>query len=79
MQHPTLIVDHNLVGELAGLGEIVRDDDGRLAEAAERRLQIVPEAPAERAVERGKRLVQQDEIRIHRKRPAEGHPLLLSA
>src|SRR5215218_6434229 len=74
------VVDHDdLLGDVHGLLLVVGDEDRRhvdlVVEAAEPRAQLL----ADLCVERAERLVQQQDLRLDRKRPGERHPLALAA
>ena len=72
-------VDDDAVAETVGLGEVVRDDDRGRAQLGERRAQLVAQGPAQRHVERGERLVEQEQRGVDGERAAERHALALTA
>ena len=72
-----LEVDH-LIRHRVREVQIVRDDDQRLAEIVERAQQRRDLAHEPR-IERRRRLVEQDDRRLHRQRPRDRHALLLAA
>ena len=70
--------EQHLVGHLARELHLVRDDDHRhafLGEAAHDAEDVADEL----GVQRGRRLVEQHQLRLHRQRPRDRHPLLLPA
>src|SRR4051794_18902305 len=60
-------------------GEIVRDEDVRQPEVALERLEQVDDLRADRHVERGDRLVEDQELRIERERARDTDALALAA
>ena len=75
---PPLVVDHDAIGELKRLRQIVGDEHGGLAPLAQDGRELPAELPAKRRVQGGERLVEEQEPGVHRERPAEGHALLLA-
>ena len=73
-----LTQDGDAVRKLLGLVEVVRREENRLAERAERP-DHVPRRTARCRVEAGGRLVEEDEVRVADKRYAEVEPALLTA
>ena len=67
------------VGKAIDLVPVVRDEDGRLAELAQRLVQLPLEAEAQMLVERGKRLVQQQDLRVGDEDTRQRDALLLAA
>ena len=74
-----MLVDHDAIGELIRLGEIVGHHDGRLAPVPNRSREIIAELTSERSVERRKGLVEQQQIGVRGEGSAERHALLLAA
>jgi len=57
----------------------VGDEEHRKAEAVAQRLQFAAQQAAQRRVEGGERLVEQQDARLDRERPRQRHALLLAA
>jgi hypothetical protein len=72
------VVDHDAVTQPVGLGEVVRHDDRGGADVAQDLAQLVTQRPAQRRVQRGERLVEQQQRRLDRQRTAQRHPLALA-
>ncbi len=70
---------HDAVGHGERLLLVVRDHDGGDAEPALQRLDLVAQAHAHARIERGQRLVEQQQRRRGGERPGERHALLLAA
>ena len=71
--------DGDPVGERRGVDEVVRDEDRRQAELAQELAQLGPDAAARVRVERGHRLVEQQDLRVARERARERDALALAA
>ena len=67
------------VGQAIDLVPVVRDEDGRLAELAQRLVQLPLEAEAQMLVKRGERLVQQQDLRVGHEDARQRDALLLPA
>ena len=73
-------VDHaDAVAEQRGLGEVVRDEQGRHARLGQHRGQLAPARGARARVERGERLVEQQRRGAARERAGDGDALALAA
>ena len=79
LDHAALLVDHDAVAEPVGLGQVVGHQHRRGPPAGEDGPQLVPQRLAQRQVERGERLVEQEQRGIDGERAAEGHALALAA
>lgn len=71
--------DHDPVGERQRLLLIVRDIDDRARKLPPQLQQLLTQRQACRGVERGYRLVEEDDLRLERERPRQRHALALSA
>ena len=67
------------VGDVPHDRQVVRDEDVREAEIALQRLEEVDHLRADRDVERGNRLVEDDQLRVQGEGPRDPDPLPLSA
>ena len=67
------------VAEIERLVLLVGHQHGRDADAADELADLAPGPLAQRRVEVGERLVQQQHPRLRRQRPGQRHPLLLAA
>ena len=72
------VVDHDAVTQPIGLGEVVGDHHRRGAHRAQDLAQLVAQRAAQRRVERGQRLVQQQQRRLDGQRAPQRHPLALA-
>ena len=75
---PTVHHD-DLVGECLGLFLIMRDDDGGDAERALQPDELNLQIESQRAVERGERLIEQQQRWVDRQRARDRNALLLAA
>ena len=71
--------DRHLVGQGQGLVLVVGDEDGGRPDGGQGRLDVGPRRRPELRVERGERLVEQDDRRVDGQGPGEGDALLLAA
>ena len=71
--------DRDAVRELEQQRQVVRDEEHREAEVALERLDLLQDLPLHDDVERGRRLVEDDELRIERERHCDDHALAHSA
>ena len=71
--------DGDAVGDVADDRQVVRDEDVRQAEVALERLEQVHDLRADRDVERGHRLVEDDQLRVERERARDADALALAA
>ena len=67
------------VGDVADDREVVRDEDVRQPEVALQRLEQVHDLRLDRDVERGHRLVEDDQLRVERERARDADALALAA
>ena len=78
LEDPARVEEADAVRDVAGEAHLVGRDDHR--HAARRELaDDVEHLGDELGVERGRDLVEQQEVRLHRERPHDRHPLLLAA
>ena len=71
--------DSDLVAELDGLVDVVRDEEDRLAQLALEAEELVLELVADDRVDRRERLVHEHHRRVGRQRTGDADPLLLAA
>ena len=72
--------DHaDLVGERRGVLEVVRDEQDRDVEAGEQLVELRADRGLRVRVERGERLVEEQDLRVARERPRERDTLALAA
>ena len=71
--------EHHPIGQRQRFLEIVRHEQDGWPAPAPQRVQPAAKAPRERLVERGERLVHQQQRRLHAERPGERHPTLHAA
>ena len=74
-----VVQDRDDVGERQRLVLVVGHEDDRRAERCEQLLDLGAQAVAQARVERGERLVEQDQARLRRERPGHRDALLLAA
>ena len=79
LQDAALVHEDGAVGDFAGEADLVGDDDHRHVHLAGQRLHDVEHFADEFGVERGCRLVEQHELRLHGERAGDGDALLLAA
>src|SRR6185312_16935415 len=77
-EHAAVLDDRDAVGELLGLVEVVRREQDRLAEVAQRADRL-PGGPPRLRVEAGSRLVEEDQLGIADQREREVQPPQLTA
>ena len=71
--------DQDVVAELQRLGEVVGDEDHRLADFVVEPEDLVLHVPPDQRVERAERLVEEHHLGVDRERPGEADALLLAA
>ena len=76
---PALAHDHDPVGQRERLLLVVGDVDGGDPELALDRPDLLAQDDPDLGVERGQRLVEQQDLRLDGQRAGEGHALLLAA
>jgi hypothetical protein len=77
LDNDTMVDKHDAVSDIAGEADLVRDNEHRhssLGEVAHHRENF----PDEFGVKRGRGFVEKKELWVHRERPGDGDPLLLS-
>ena len=74
-----LVHEHHAVGHGQGLFLVVRDHDGGNAQLALQLADLAAQLGAHLGIERGQRLVEQQQARPGRQRTGQGHALLLAA
>ena len=74
-----MLVEHDHVCDLICLRQVVRDEHGELAPLAQRLTELARKLASQRGIKRRERLVEQQHIRIGRKRARERDALLLAA
>ena len=79
LHEPAVLHDRDAVAELQGLGEVVGDEDHRLAQVLLQRDHLILHVPADQRVERAERLVEQQDLRVVRERASQPDPLLHAA
>ena len=68
-----------MVGERGGVLEVVGDENRRQCELAEQLVELDPHRCLGMRIERGERLVEQQDARLEGERPRERDPLALAA
>ncbi len=79
LHDPPVVEDGHDVGQRERLLLIVRDEHDGRAERGQELLDLEAQAVAQARVERRERLVEQDQARLGRQGPRDGHALLLPA
>ena len=79
LDHLAEVHDHHAVGDVADDVEVVRDEDVGEAELPLQVLQQVEDLGLDRDVERGDRLVADDQLRVDRERARDADALALAA
>ena len=79
LNDPPLVQQHRLVRERERVGAVMAHDVGRDAQRANQRPQLLAQLVTGRAVERGERLVQQEQPGAPEHGARQGHALLLSS
>ena len=78
LDHPPLLVDHDMVAEAIRLGDVVGDHHRRLSPLGEHGAQLVAQGAALRQIQRGQWLVEQQQRRVGGQRAPQRHPLPLA-
>ena len=78
LEDPAPIYDGDLPGHQVGLLQVVGHQDRRPAKALEQLQYLITQALTLHLVQRRKRLVQEQKLRLDDQPPAEGHALPLS-
>ena len=78
-QDHALVEEHHPVGDLTRESHLVRHDHHRHVEVRGERLHHREDLSDQLRVERRRRFVEQHDLRLHRERAGDRHPLLLTA
>ena len=79
LNDPAFVHEHDLVAEIGGFGEIVRDQNRGLLQSLENFLQILLQSGADERIERAERFVEQQQFRREHQRAHQTDALTLAA
>src|SRR5438309_473350 len=79
LHDPAALEDRHLVSELQGLVQIVADEQDRFPDALLQDEEFVLQLPADQGIERGERLIHEQDIRIGGQGACQSHALLHAA